>query len=333
MLRRIIIPLLVFISIFFLGSLGYMLIEDMEPLEAVFMTTITITTVGYGIIGESLSSTGMIFTIILIIVGTGLALYILINIAEYILSEFLLGRVEKRRVTKMISGLKKHYIICGLGRVGTQIAKELTNNKVGFIIIDLADKAIEICKENSWLYIKGDATHDEILLEAGIKRAKALFAALDTDSQNVYTTLSAKSLNPQIFIVARATAKQTEGKLEKAGADRVTSPQILGGRRMAAMALQPVVADFLDTVMGTDNIELRLLEIQIKPGSKLDGKTIVEASQKHELGALIISVIEPGEKTTYKHPGPDTILAAGKSLIALGTREQIQMLSILALET
>jgi len=328
-LRRIIVPLLILISLYFLGSLGYMIIEDMRLLDALFMTTITITTVGYGVIGE-LSDAGVIFTIIFIIIGTGLAAYILISVADFILSEFLLGRIETRRINRMIAKLRKHYIICGLGRVGLEIAKELNNNKVEFIVIDNADEPIEVCKENNWLYIKGDASNDDILLEAGIKEAKSLFAALDTDSENVYVTLSAKSLNPYIFVVARATAQDTISKLEKAGADRVLSPQVLGGRRMAAMALQPLVTDFLDTIMGTENIEVRLLEIQIEEGSNLVGKTIKEASQQYELGALIISVIEAGQKTTYSKPDADTVLSAGQSLIAIGTKEQIQMLSDLA---
>lgn len=324
------IPLLILVFLYFLGSLGYMLIEDMDLLSALFMTTITITTVGYQTIGE-LSRPGVIFTIIFIIIGTGLAAYILISVADYILSEFLLGRMETRRMNKMINKLRNHYIICGLGRVGLEIATELSHNQAEFIVIDNAQQPIETCKENNWLYIQGDASNDDILLDANIKEARSLFAALDTDSENVYITLSAKSLNPGIFVVARATAQETISKLEKAGADRVLSPQIIGGRRMAAMAMQPLVTDFLDTVMGTENIEVRLLEIKIEDSCSLDGKTIREASEKFDLGALIIAVIEPGKKTTYSKPAADTLLSAGQSLIAIGTKEQIQMLSNLAI--
>ncbi len=329
--KRIGIPIGILIVLYFLGSLGYMVIEDMAPLDALFMTTITITTVGYGVIKE-LSTAGVIFTIFFIIIGTGIAAYILINIADFILSEFLLGRMEARRITKMIAKLKKHYIICGLGRVGLEIANELQRNKVNFIVIDNADEPIDICRGNNWLYIKGDASDDDILLDAGIKESKGLFATLDTDSENVYITLSAKSLNPYIFVVSRATAQETISKLEKAGADRVLSPQVLGGRRMAAMALQPLVTDFLDTIMGSENIEVRLLEIEIEEGSQLDGRTINEASREYDLGALIISVIEAGEKTTYNKPNANTILSAGQNIIAIGTKEQIQRLSDLAVK-
>ncbi|MDZ7838451.1 MAG: potassium channel protein [Actinomycetota bacterium] len=328
-LRRIMVPLLILVVLYFLGSLGYMVIEEMSPLDALFMTTITITTVGYETV-DQLSTPGVVFTIIYIIIGTGLAAYMLISLADFILSEFLLGRMESRRITKMISKLRNHYIICGLGRVGLEIATELGHNQADFIVIDNAQGPIDICKENNWLYVLGDASNDDILLEAGIEEARSLFAALDTDPDNVYITLSAKSLNPDIFVVARATAQETISKLEKAGADRVLSPQIIGGRRMAAMAMQPLVTDFLDTIMGTENIEVRLLEIRIENGCILDGKTIKDASEQYNLGALIIAVIEPGKKTTYSKPDASTMLTSGQSLIAIGTKEQIQMLSNLA---
>ena len=255
--RRLIISVGALILIYFLGSVGYMLIEDLTFLDALFMTTITITTVGYGLVKE-LSMAGTIYTILLIIGGTGTVAYILINVGDFVLSEFLFGRVEKRRNVKMIKRRKDHYIICGLGRVGMEIAAELVASKIDFIIVDNADEPIKLCQEHNWLCLKGDASNDEILIEAGIKRAKGLFAALDTDSENVYVTLSAKSLNPEIFVIARATIHETMGKLEKAGADRVVSPQIIGGRRMAAMALQPSVCDFMDTLMRTEEVEMQL---------------------------------------------------------------------------
>ena len=324
--KRIVISIIALIIIYFLGSIGYMIIEDMNFLDALFMTTITITTVGYGVI-KKLSTAGMIYTIILIITGTGTAAYILINIIDFLLSEFLMGRIEKRRTVKMISKLKDHYIICGMGKVGFEIAKELRKNNVNFLVIDNADTPIEICKENNWPYIQGDASNDEILLDAGIKIAKGLFAALDTDSENVYITLSAKSLNPSIFIVARATVQETIGKLEKAGADRVLSPQILGGRRMAAMALQPSVCDFLDSAMRAEDIEIRLAEIEVSPKSKILDMSIKEASEKYKLNTLIISIVEKDKKISISKASAGTKLKVGQKLIAIGTKEQIQNLS------
>ena len=183
--KRILISVIVLLAIYVIGFTGYMVIENMTLLDAIFMTTITITTVGYGVIKE-LSPAGVIFTIILIIVGTGSAAYIIINLADFLLSEFLLGRFQRRRLKKMISKLKDHYIICGLGRVGNNIATELEKDKSDFIVIDNADEPIGICRENNWLFIQGDASTDEVLVEAGVKRARAIFATLHTDPENVY---------------------------------------------------------------------------------------------------------------------------------------------------
>jgi voltage-gated potassium channel len=328
-LKRILIPVVILISIYFLGSFGYMIIEKMTFLDSLFMTTITITTVGYGLVKE-LSKAGTIFTILLIIFGTGTAAYILITLTDYILSEFLSGRIEKRRKAKMISKLKNHYIICGLGRVGLEIAKELSRNKVDFIIVDNSDGSIEIARQNNWLHVKGDATNDETLMETQITSARGLFAALDTDSENVYVILSAKSLNPSIFVVARATIHETISKLEKAGADRVVSPQLIGGRRMAAMALQPSICDFLDTTMRAEGNEIKLAEIDIMPKSRIDNLTISEAARKYEIEALIIYTIEKGEKPLAKKANGQTHVKANHKIIAIGTGSQIKYLMDLA---
>ncbi len=327
--RRLIISVGALILIYFLGSVGYMLIEDLTFLDALFMTTITITTVGYGLVKE-LSMAGTIYTILLIIGGTGTVAYILINVGDFVLSEFLFGRVEKRRNVKMIKRRKDHYIICGLGRVGMEIAAELVASKIDFIIVDNADEPIKLCQEHNWLCLKGDASNDEILIEAGIKRAKGLFAALDTDSENVYVTLSAKSLNPEIFVIARATIHETMGKLEKAGADRVVSPQIIGGRRMAAMALQPSVCDFMDTLMRTEEVEMQLAEIEIRLKSRIDKMTIKEASGKFRIEALIVSVLEKGENISVTKASGSVMMKAGQKLIAIGTKDQIAQLKKLA---
>jgi voltage-gated potassium channel len=328
--RRIIISIIILVSVYFLGSLGYMLIEDMSFMDSLFMTTITITTVGFGLV-KPLSKSGIIFTILLIIIGTGIVAYILINLIDFILSEFFFGRLEKRRKIKMISKLNNHYIICGLGRVGLEIASQLSAKNVEFIVIDREDNAIETAKQNNWLYIQGDASSDEILLDAQIKEARCLFAALDTDAENVYITLSAKSLNPSIFIVARAMVHETISKLEKAGADKVVSPQIIGGRRMAEMALQPSICDFLDTIMKVEESEIKLAEIEIKENSRIDNMTIKEAGEKYGIEALIVSVIEKGEKISVKKASGDTIMKHGHRIIAIGTGDQIKQLIEIAI--
>lgn len=230
----------------------------------------------------------------------------------------------------MISKLKNHYIICGLGRVGFEIASDLAENNVEFLVIDKADGPIETAKQHNWLYVQGDASNDETLMEARITHARCLFAALDTDAENVYITLSAKSLNPSILVVARAIVHETISKLEKAGADKVVSPQIIGGRRMASMALQPSICDFLDTIMKTEESEIRLAEIEIKKNSRIDGISIREAGGKFGIETLIVSVIEEGEKISVKKASGDTEMKSGHRIIAIGTGDQIRHLTDLA---
>ena len=328
--KRVIFSIIVLISIYVIGIIGYMLIEKMPLLDAIFMTTITITTVGYGII-KNLSTGGTIFTIILIIIGTGTVAYILISLADFLLSEFLSGRGQDRRIKKMISELKNHYIICGLGRVGYEIASELAKDKADFIAIDSEDKPIELCKQNNWLYIKGDASEDKVLIGAEIKKAKALFAALDTESENVYVTLSAKAINPDIFIVARAKIYETISKLERAGADRVVSPQIIGGRRMASLAKHPAVVEFLDIAQSPENIDITLAEIRVGSNSKISGLTIKDANEKYKFGALIVSVIEEGSTALIINASANTVIKTGQKLIVVGTADQIEKLSNLSI--
>jgi len=329
--KRFILQVIILIAIFVIGFTGYVVIEKMTFLEAIFMTTITITTVGYGLVKE-LSKAGTIFTIILIFAGTGMVAYILVNLVDFLLKEFLSDKFQNRRIIRVISKLKNHYIVCGLGRVGKEIALELSKSSEEFVVIDMADEPISICKENNWLYVQGNASSDHVLIEAGIKQANALFAALDTESENVYVTLSAKALNPKISVVARATGYETINKLERAGADKVVSPQIIGGKRMVALAKQPNIVDFIDSMLSVENIEISLAEIEVTPNCLLDGLTIREASEKFGLEVLIISIIESGRKILLNKASTSTIIQRGHRLIVVGTVEQIKKLSVLAVE-
>jgi voltage-gated potassium channel len=330
LLRKVAVPIILLVVIYIAGTIGYMIIEKWSFLEALFMATITVTTVGYTLVRD-LSSFGMIYTIVFIIVSTGTAAYLVISIADFIVQTFLLGSFQGRRVKKMISKLKNHYIICGFGRVGREIAKTLNKENIRFVIIDKDEEAIAECDKNGWLYIKGDAATDEILIEAGIERAKGMLAAVGDDSENIYSVLSAKALNPNIYIVARASKKDAIGKLKKAGAERVITPEIIGARRMASLVLQPAVCDFLDGITRDKTIQLELAEIEIYPKSKIDNITIRDAGEKYSFGALIISVVDAGDKLSIIKASGDTVLKEGQKLIAIGTKDQIQELNNLAI--
>ncbi len=327
----IIIPFMILVSIYFLGVVGYLVIEDLTLLEALFMSIITITTVGYSLV-KPLSTAGTVFTIFLIIFGTGTVAYIIIKMVDYFLTEIIKGTMTERRTKKMLSRLKNHYIICGIGRVGLSIAKELERSRKEFVIIDNAQDPINISKEKNWPFIQGDASLDETLEAANISNAKCLFAALDSDPKNVFVTLSAKSLNPSIFIVARSTLAETKNKLIKAGADRVISPQTLGGRRMASLAMHPTVCDFFDTAIRAKDDTFKIAEIAVMPKSRIDGIPIKMLKTDYRCEALILSILKNDEELLYKRPDGDTVIHASQKLIAIGSKEEIDRLSTIALD-
>jgi voltage-gated potassium channel len=329
--RRIVIPIIILIAIYLLGTLGYMLIEKWSFLQSLFMSTITVSTVGLAT-GSELSKTGMLYTVFFIIISTGTAAYIVINTADLVVQNFLMGNFEGRRLKKMISRLKNHYIICGFGRVGDEIAKALEKQNIPFVVIDKSEEFEAECQKNNWLYIRGDATEDEILEEANIKDARGLLAAIGEDSENIYTVLSAKSLNPGMIIVARASSQEAKNKLKKAGADRIITPEIIGAQRMASLVLQPAVVGFLDGVLRTEKLEMELAEIEVKPGSRVANMSIKDASKKYKFGALIISIVDVGEEFSLIKASGDTIFREGHKLIAIGTKEQIQELNDLSFE-
>ncbi len=323
---RLFLPVVLLLSIYFLGAVGFMLIEDLSFLDALYMSTITITTVGFGLL-KPLTRQGTIFIIFLIILGTGTAAYIIINTADYILQELLLGQFGKRRLNKMIKDLKNHYIVCGLGRVGLEIALELERNNKQFVTIDELTSSSEVSRGKDWLYIEGDATTDENLKSAGIEKAKSLFAALDTDSENVYITLSAKALNPSIYIVARAKNFESISKLELAGADRVISPSILGGRRMAALALHPNVCDFIDMVVREKDLNYRLVEIEIMKGSRINNMQLKDISKLLNTEFLIVAILEKESNTLLKRPRGEHLITEGQKIIVMGTDKEIDIIT------
>lgn len=326
LLRAIGIPFVVAI----LGIAGYMAIEGWSFLDAAYMTVITMTTVGYREVAP-LSQTGMIFTLFLIITGVGSVFYAMTAIMAYIVEGQFQKAMGRFRMKGKIEHLRNHYIICGYGRVGQQIAREFIREGESFVIIDASPDSVERCAVDGFLHIHGDAARDEILLQAGIERAKGLVTAVDSDADNIYVTLSARVLRPDLNIVARANMEGTEPKLIRAGANRVISPYSIGGRRMATHLTRPLVADFLDTLMHSDRLELLLEEIEVGFHSPLANKNLVEARQAAASGASILALKKKtGEMVTELDDR--TIIEVGDKLVALGTRSQMRALEGIAVE-
>ena len=305
-----------------IGSVGYVML-GFGALDAVYQTVTTITTVGFREV-EPLDRTGKMFTIVLILAGVGTALYTLTVLFELLVEGHVGQAVERRRMDKKIASLRGHVVVCGWGRVGRTIARELTVGGKQVVVID--EDPDRLATVTAYPYLLGDASDDEILRQAGIERASALVAAVSTDPANLFITLSGRSLRPDLFIVARAREESSVAKLERAGADRVVNPQEIGGARMAAFLVQPHVTEFLDVVMHDREIELRLEEIEVAPDSPLAGITISEAHVRDRTGALILAIREPGGDFIMS-PDARTQVRPGQVLIAIGTPAQLAALT------
>lgn len=320
---------LVFLVIMAIGITGLMLIEGWPFLDALYMVTITLSTIGYREIHE-LSTPGTIFLIGFIILGVGSFLYVVSTTAEFIIEGHLKGILGRKKMTKKIHDLKGHYIVCGFGRVGQLVAQELKKDGADFVVIDVNRDAINKCVQLGYLYIDGSASNDEVLKEAGIMTAKGLVSAIDSDAENVYVTLSAKTLRSDIYVVARASCDEAEFKLTKAHADRVLSPYTIGGKRLANLLLRPNVVEFLDVVMHAGEERLFMEEIEVRHGSRLTGLTVGDIKSRCSGGANILAIKKSGSAKVTPSPNGKTMIGSGDLLITLGTREQLKELEDLA---
>ncbi|MGD9117206.1 MAG: potassium channel protein [Dehalococcoidia bacterium] len=319
-MRRLLFALYAFIIIVAIGVIGYMIIEDWSFLDALYMTITTITTVGFKEV-YPLSDAGRIFSICLIIGGVGGALYILTTImGSFIEAQFDLGR---RRMKNKIAKLKEHFILCGYGRVGEEIALTFSEEGVPFVIISNNEEHVASAEKEGYLAIFGDATDDDVLKEAGIERARGLVAAVGSDSDNTFITLSARELHPDLFIETRASNPESEGKLRRAGADRIISPHAIGGRRMAMLAMRPAVVEFIDTVTTGRGRDMQLETIDVVVGSSLVDQTMGQARSK--VGITVLAV-RKANGTLIPNPPDEDIIEEGDRLIVIGTKQRLATL-------
>jgi len=320
--RRLLWGLCALAAIIVAGTSGYMVIEGWAFLDALYMTVITITTVGYAEL-YPLSTGGRIFSIFLIVGGVGGALYALTGIIDYILEGHFGTTFGRRRMKNKIAELRGHFILCGHGRVGEEVARTFKEEGVPFVIIDNRPDCIARAEQAGYLYLQGDATSDEVLREAGIERARGLVSAVGDDVANTYITLSARGLCPNLFIEARASSEEAQTKLERAGADRVVSPQSIGARRMAMLALRPAVADFIDTVTHIRGREMQLENLDISHNSRLSGMMIKTA--RSETGATVLAMQKKSGKLLL-NPSDEETLEDGDRVIIFGSKKQLAAL-------
>ena len=310
----------------FSGILWYRFVEGWSWLDAIYMAVITLSTVGFGETNP-LSPRGRLFTIVLIMMGVGVIAYILNNLTEAVVQgHFQAGlRLQKKR--RFMESLQGHYIICGFGRTGQQVATEFAAENISFVVVDSDDTAIHAAELLGYTILQGDATQDQVLLQVGVERARCLVAALPSDAENLYIVLSAKTLSPEIRTIARASNEEAILKLQRGGADVVVSPYITGGKRMAAAAVRPQVVDFLDGILTGGDRAVYVEEFLLLPDScPVIGKTLVEAQLGRQSGALILA-IRRDDGVLIFGPTADTRLYPGDMVITMGNTDQLRLLS------
>ncbi|MCC7367273.1 MAG: potassium channel protein [Chloroflexi bacterium] len=316
-------PAAVILAILALGTLGYIVIEGWGTLDALYMTVTTMATVGFGEI-HPLTQQGRAFTIGLIVLGVGGALYLLTTMMQFVFEGHLGRNLERRRMDRRIEHLRDHFILCGLGRVGRQVARDFEDAKVPFVVIDSDQAAIDSLASLGYLWVRGDATDDDVLRRAGVERARGLVTCVQSDADNIFVTLSARALRSDLFIVARGNNDDATPKLRRAGADRVVSPYSIGGRQMAMLATRPAAVEFVDRVLGRADIDLLLEDVTVREGSILVGKTVREVGQEIAPGITILAIRRRLQLVTQ--PPPDAKVGAGDDLVAIGTSAQLEAL-------
>jgi voltage-gated potassium channel len=322
-MRKILIGVLILSLILVIGSTGYMLIENASPTDAIYMTVISITTVGFSEV-IPLSPAGKYFTIFLIFGGVGLFLYIVSLITEAMIEGGLHTFLGRRNMEKKMAAMKDHYIVCGFGRIGKVISKILYENNRAFMIIENNPDEIKAIEELGYLVLQGDSTNDDTLQKAHIMDAKALIAVTSSDADNVYIILSAKGLKPDIYVIARSSGKKgAETKLLRAGANKVFSPYEIGARRMAQSLVRPTVIDFIDLTVHEGELGLRLEELQVSENATFIHKPLKESGIRSEHDLIVVAIKRQMGEMLF-NPSPITEILSGDILVVLGEHANIQ---------
>ena len=322
--RRLLVAVLFLMLVLIVGVAGYQAVEGWNFFDSLYMTVITLASVGYGET-HPLSFHGRLFTIFLIMMGVGTIAYALTAVTAFVVEGTLTDIIGRRRMEAEISKLKEHIIVCGIGETGRHIAEEFLKVRVPFVVIERDRARIkEMGKIGRLLYVEGDATEEEVLLKAGIQPAKGLVTALPSDKDNLFVILTARGLNPNLRIVTQAIELEDRAKLAKVGADAIVAPSFIGGLRMASEMIRPTVVSFLDKMLRASGDAVRVEEARIPAGSKLAGRKLEEAGIYEKTGLVVIGIAR-GEAYEL-NPGPDTLLQGGDGLIVCCSVGQLKKL-------
>ncbi len=298
------------------GTAGYMVLEGWDLLDALYMTVISVTTVGFKEVRE-LDATGRIWTMIMSGTGVVLVFGTVGLVTEYLILEATSGRSRTRRMAKAVGALSSHYVLCGYGRVGSTVARELVHEGTAFVVIDVNPASLERARADGHLVVEGDATDDATLRAAGIERARGLLSTIDSDAQNVYVILSARAINPSLLVVGRAGTPSAEEKLALAGANRIVSPYTMAGRRLAELAIRPRVVDFLDAALSHGELSFSLEELHVTLDGGLNGVTVAGLRER---GLFVLAILTDDGRYAA-NPADDRRLAVGETIIASGSAD------------
>jgi voltage-gated potassium channel len=323
--RKIYLSIVVFLAIFLVGVVGFKIIggAKVSLLDSAYMTAITISTIGYGeVVDLSGHPAGRVFNIIFIFLSLGTIAFAVSSITAFIVEGELKNLLGRRRMEKDIGKLKDHYIVCGSDETAQTIIQELQRTERDFVVIEPSrEKLDKLASAANLLYIQGDPAEDEVLLKAGLSRAKGILLSLPTDEANVFVTITARSLNPGVRIIAKGLDLKSHEKMKRAGADSVVSPAFIGGMRMVSDMVRPAVVTFLDKMLYDKARTLRVEEVTVGQGSPLSGRTIAQAAIGEKTGALLVAV-KRAEPADYEfNPAPGRTIREGDTLIVIGSPE------------
>jgi voltage-gated potassium channel len=320
--RHVRIWLLVVTATIVIGTTGYVVLFRWDLADAAYMTVITMTTVGFREVRELVNWPERLWTMLLAVAGVGIIYGSIGIVAEAVIAEVSSGRREAKRMAEAVADLRGHFILCGYGRVGSTVARELVHAGQRLVVIDILPESLEHARRDGHIVVEGDATADETLGLAGLERARGLVATIDSDANNVYVALSARALNPELFIVGRANAEGAEAKLLQAGANRVVSPYTMAGRRMAELAIRPRVADFIDAALSHGDLRFSMEELEVAEDGPLAGRSVGDLRDD---GIFTLAVVH-AEGQYEPNPPPNRVLVAGESLVVSGSTERLAAL-------
>jgi voltage-gated potassium channel len=326
--RSLALLLMIPVVLVLLGTVGYHFIEGWSFFDSLYMTVITVTTVGYLEVHE-LSREGRSFTMLLALGGVFTLFYAASEILRAVVGGELRGALGRQRMERTLAEIKDHVVVCGYGRMGRLICQELSARGIPFVLVERQADRLRGFDIPHGVALAGDATSEEILLRAGLQRARGLIAVAASDADNLYVVMTARELNDSLLIVVRAEEEAAEKKLRRAGATRVVSPWVAGSHRVTQALLRPNATEFIDLATRNEHLELQIEETEVAPGSQISGRMLKDSRVRQDLGIIIVAIKKPGGEMVF-NPAPEAIIEAKDVLITLGPRPQLDRLAALA---